>query len=264
MDVTKLIEEFWEKDDRDEARAYIGASSVGHDCTAMLSFSHRGYPNNPPDQRLKRIFRDGHRIEYVVISDLAKAGIHVMEKDPMTGKQWRYTDFHGNSMGNADGILETEDGSAIVEIKSMNDAKWKECKKKGVRYSHPMYYAQMQYMMGLSDIQMAILVAYNKNNSDYLHEWVEYNTFYYYSLKQKVEDIINGKGKKISHDESDWRCRGCFKRSACWEGLEPKNKTMRTCGNAKASTTSADWTCSKGCTDECKEWVRYIPNAKES
>ena len=89
MDITKLITEFWEKDEKEKARAYIGASSVGHDCTAMLSFSHRGYPNNPPDQRLKRIFRDGHRIEYVVVSDLTKAGIHVMEKDPMTGKQWR-------------------------------------------------------------------------------------------------------------------------------------------------------------------------------
>ena len=179
MDITKLIDEFFAKDKREEPRAYIGASSVGHDCTAMLSFSHRGYPDTPPDPKLKRIFRDGHRIEYVVISDMAKSGLHVMDKDPMTGKQWRYTDYHGNSMGNADGIMETEDGMAIVEIKSMNDNKFKEFVKKGVKYSHPMYYAQMQYLMGLSGMSKAVLVSYNKNTSDYHHEWVDFEVFFY-------------------------------------------------------------------------------------
>jgi hypothetical protein len=110
MDISKLIDDYFAKDKREKARSYIGASSVGHDCTAMLSFSHRGYPDTPPDPKLKRIFRDGHRIEYVVLGDMAKAGVHVMDKDPMTGKQWRYTDYHGNSMGNADGIVETDDG----------------------------------------------------------------------------------------------------------------------------------------------------------
>ena len=261
IDVTKMIETYYSRDEDEKPRAYIGASSVGHDCTAMLSYSHRGYPNTAPDQKLKRIFRDGHRIEYIVISDMAKAGVHVMEKDPLTGKQWRYTDYHGNAMGNADGIMETEDGMAIVEIKSMNDAKFKEFSKKGVKYSHPMYYAQMQYMMGLSNIEKAVLVSYNKNTSDYHHEWVDFEIFYYNSLKQKVENIILGHGTKISHDEADWRCRGCFKRDACWQGKEPE-KTMRTCGNATSSLSSADWTCSKGCVDVCKNWVRYEPNAK--
>lgn len=261
MDITAMIKEFWSQPRKEKPRAYIGASSVGHECTAMLSFSHRGYPDTPPDEKLSRIFRDGHRIEYVVISDMAKAGVHVMEKDPMTGKQWRYTDYDGNSMGNADGILETDDGMAIVEIKSMNDAKFKELVKKGVRYSHPMYYAQMQYLMGLSGMEKAVLVSYNKNTSDYHHEWVDYDIFYYNSLKQKVENIILGHGTKISHDEADWRCRGCFKRDACWHGKEPE-KTIRTCGNAHSSLSSSEWVCSKGCTEKCADWVRYEPHAK--
>ena len=93
MDITQKITDYFETLDDDEARAYIGASSIGHECTAYLSFTHRGYPNTPPDERLKRIFRDGHRIENVVVKDMTSAGVHVMEKDPMTGKQWRYTDY---------------------------------------------------------------------------------------------------------------------------------------------------------------------------
>ena len=147
MDITQKIKDYYQNEPDGETRAYIGASSIGHECTAMLAFSHRGYPNTPPDEQLKRIFRDGHRIEDLVVKDMTKAGIHVMEKDPMTGKQWRYTDYEGNSMGNADGIVELHDGSsAILEIKSMNDQKFKEFLKKGVKTSHPMYYAQMQYL----------------------------------------------------------------------------------------------------------------------
>jgi hypothetical protein len=143
----------------------------------------------------------------------------------------------------------------------MNDSKFKEFSKKGVKYSHPMYFAQMQYLMGLASMDRAVLVSYNKNTSDYHHEWVDFDIFFYNALKQKVEDIINGLGQKISVDESDWRCRGCFKRDACWHGAEPE-RTMRTCGNCRASTTNAEWTCGKGCTDKCLDWVRYEPHAK--
>ena len=186
MDITQKITDYFETLDDDEARAYIGASSIGHECTAYLSFTHRGYPNTPPDERLKRIFRDGHRIENVVVKDMTNAGVHVMEKDPMTGKQWRYTDYEGHAMGNADGIVEIHDGtSAILEIKSMNDQKFKEFQKKGMKLSHPQYYAQVQYLMGLSKCQKAVLVSYNKNNSQYHHEWVAFDIFYYNSLRQK-------------------------------------------------------------------------------
>lgn len=262
MDITQKIKDYYQNEPDGETRAYIGASSIGHECTAMLAFSHRGYPNTPPDEQLKRIFRDGHRIEDLVIKDMTKAGIHIMEKDPMTGKQWRYTDYEGNAMGNADGIVELHDGSsAILEIKSMNDQKFKEFMKKGIKTSHPMYYAQMQYLMGLSQCQKAVLVSYNKNNSQYHHEWVAYDIFYYNSLRQKIEDIINGLGRKLSKDESDWRCRGCFKREVCWHGKEPP-QTKRTCGNAKAQIDSSEWVCSKGCTEECQDWVRYEPLQK--
>ena len=262
MDITKKINEYFENLDDGETRAYIGASSIGNECTAYLSFSHRGYPNTEPDQQLKRIFRDGHRIENVVISDMTKAGMHIMEKDPMSGKQWRYTDYEGNAMGNADGLMELHDGSsAILEIKSMNDQKFKDFVKKGVKLSHPQYFAQMQYLMGLSECQKAVLVSYNKNNSQYHHEWIAFDIFYYNSLRQKVEDVINGLGRKLSKDESDWRCRGCFKREVCWHGKEPE-RTKRTCGNSKAQIDSADWVCSKGCGEICEDWSRYEPLPK--
>ena len=51
-------------------------------------------------------------------------------------------------MGNADGLLEIDEGTVGLEIKSMNDAKHKEFVRKGIKGSHPQYYDQMQFMMG--------------------------------------------------------------------------------------------------------------------
>ena len=52
---------------RGEARSYIGASMAGTECIAQLALSLRGFPDDEPDPKLKRIFRDGHRIEDEVI-----------------------------------------------------------------------------------------------------------------------------------------------------------------------------------------------------
>ena len=56
------------------ARQYLGASGVGHQCEANLAFSLRGFPNTEPSPQLLRIFREGHRLEDQVVSDLKKAG----------------------------------------------------------------------------------------------------------------------------------------------------------------------------------------------
>ena len=84
-DITADIDTAYAKEKREKARQYIGASGIGQACDASIAFSYRGYPDTPPDSKLARIFRDGHRIEYDVVRDLKKAGYHVMEKNPMTG-----------------------------------------------------------------------------------------------------------------------------------------------------------------------------------
>ena len=104
-DITDLIEQAFAKPRDQKARQYIGASGIGQQCDASIAFSFRGYPDTPPDSRLARIFRDGHRIEYDVVKDMRKAGLHVMEKDPMTGKQWRFEGYGSLVMGKADGLL---------------------------------------------------------------------------------------------------------------------------------------------------------------
>ena len=260
-DITQLIEDAFDKEKREKARQYIGASGIGQACDASIAFSFRGYPDTPPDSRLKRIFRDGHRIEDVVIKDMRKAGLHVMEKDPMSGKQWRFEGYGGLVMGNADGLMEVGPDTIGVEIKSMNDAKHKEFVKKGIKSSHAHYYDQMQFMMGLSGIKKFVMVAYNKNTSAYHHEYIDYDEFRFAYLTAKVERVLVNDAAKCSEDESDWRCRGCFKFDACWNGALPDERSVRTCGNSYA-TNDGKMRCTKCDGTTCADWTAYVPKPR--
>ena len=246
---------------KEKTRSYIGASGIGNECEAAVHFALRGYTDTAPDPRLKRIFRDGHRIENDVVRDLKLAGINVMEKDPMTKRQWEYTGFGGHAIGHADGLYEAPDGEIwLVEIKSMNDNKFKSFAKDGVKVSHRNYYAQVQFMMGLSKIQRCFFVSYNKNTSEYAEEEIHFDDIYYAFLSQRVENILSGNCKRISKDETEWSCRGCFKRESCWED-KPVPKTKRTCANAMPNK-EGDFVCEKGCQEECLSWKRWKPLPK--
>jgi hypothetical protein len=167
----------------------------------------------------------------------------------MTKRQWEYTGFGGHAIGHADGLYEAPDGEIwLVEIKSMNDNKFKSFAKDGVKVSHRNYYAQVQFMMGLSKIQRCFFVSYNKNTSEYAEEEIHFDDIYYAFLSQRVENILSGNCKRISKDETDWRCRGCFKRE-------------RTCANAMPNK-EGDFVCEKGCQEECLSWKRWKPLPK--
>lgn len=234
----------------------IGASIVGNPCEAYLAFSIRGFPEVKSSPRLKRIFRDGHRIENAVIADLKKAGHNIHDKDPMTGKQYMWDKYNGHVVYYADGIIEKSDGTnQLLEIKSMNDSLWQRFKGRGVRVSHPKYYDQLQMGMGLSGYKEAILLAYNKNTSEYWDEVIVFDEIAFYNLLARAMRVLTGSATRVGSDISDWRCKDCPRRGVCWEDADvPQDR--RTCANAHL--TNSGWECKAGCTgDTCNNWTRF-------
>jgi hypothetical protein len=265
-DVVKAIDDGYEKEKREKPRRYIGASIIGAPCDAVLAYNLRGFPNDEPDARLKRIFGLGHVLEDMVVKDLKqKADVRVWEVDGLTSKQHSYEAWGGHIVCHMDGHIEVDGELMVLEIKSMNDASFNKFKKDGVKFSHPRYYGQLQMMMGMSDIPKSFFIAINKNNSEYHAETVEYDEFEYAHIKERVERAILGTARKISVDSTDWRCRGCFKRSVCWGGLLEVPRECATCGYAQASPDGA-WHCNKhdkNATDTCDDYKVYEPLPKE-
>lgn len=262
--VVQAIDSAYEKDKREKARRYIGASIVGTQCEAALAFNLRGFPNEEPDPHLKRIFGLGHKIEEMVVADLKKAGYAVFEVDGMTGKQFTYSEYGGHVVCHTDGLIEIEGQLHVLEIKSMNDASWGKFVNDGVKYSHPQYFAQVQMMMGMSRLPSALFIAYNKNNSKYHAEFVEFDPIEFSFIQERVGRALAGRVRKVSVDETDWRCRMCFKRGVCWED-RPVPQECQTCRFA-SPTADGWWHCEKR--DEpapgpaCSHYEKFEPMKK--
>lgn len=239
----------------------IGASIIGHPCEAFLAFAIRGFPEAAVKPRFKRIFRDGHRIEDFVIKDLRKAGYTVHDKDPYTGKQYAWDKNAGYLVFQADGVIE---GKGIIEpmlleVKSMNGTLFKKFKERGILVSHPKYFDQVQTGMGFSGYRKAVIIAYNKDTSEYWDEVVEFDTVRYHYLLNKGTRVLTGNVTKIGTDPTDWRCKDCPKKEVCWEEA-PVVQDMRTCANTEPAV--GGWNCSKGCVGKCMYWERYKPKER--
>lgn len=263
--VIRAIDDAYEAEKRGKARRYIGASIVGNQCLASIAFNLRGFPNVEPDAKLKRIFGLGHKIEDMVVADLKKAGYAVWEVDGMTRKQYTYSDYGGHVVCHTDGMIEIDDELMILEIKSMNDASFAKFLKMGVKQSHPQYFGQVQMMMGMARMQNTLFISYNKNTSQYHAEVVSFDQFEFGFIKQKVGLALSGEVIKIASDETDWRCRFCFKSDACWGHVEVQ-KECETCTFA-SPTSDGGWRCEKTKLPippkPCEEWEQFKPMERE-
>lgn len=248
----------------EKPRRYIGASMIGTDCDAEVAFSLRGFPNEQPTPKLKRIFALGHALEDMVVNDLKSvARLPIFDRDPLTGRQYSFNSLGGHVVCHLDGMIETADGLNVLEIKSMNDAMWKRFKKHGVQVSHPKYYAQLQLMMAMSELKRSVFIAYNKNTSEYHCEFVDRDSLEIDFVAEKANRALADQAHKIASDPDDWRCARCFKRSACW-GLIPVEPTCARCAHAVSAETG-DWFCERHnqvAETVCDDYEQFQPKDK--
>lgn len=254
------------KQNRGDARCYIGASMAGTDCIALMALSLRGYPEIAIDPQLARIFFAGHKIEDWVVYDLKnRANLRVWEKDDMTGTQHRREWLNGHVVCNSDGLVDFEDGSppAILEIKSMNLANWTKFKSAGVKVSHRKYYRQITMMMAMFKIERSFFIAYNKNNSQYHAELVHFDQEEWDAMYVKIQQALDGQAERVSKEPEDWRCKSCFKRDSCWSppDLSP---ACRFCKNSFADQHGG-FTCrltNKQEAQACDKYEQFAPTPK--
>jgi hypothetical protein len=254
-----------------ETRAYIGASGVGNPCMAYQALSLRGFPSVNPEPQLMRIFDEGHRVEAMAIDTLRRAGHAVSDRDQETGRQWRFTSHGGHHSASLDGVITLRGSSEemTLEIKSMNRKSFDSFKSKGLAISHPSYHAQMMDGMGLANreagrvrFRHGLMLAYCKDSSRWHAEVLEYSPAVFDSLMEKVSSVVEFRAnKRISRYRESFDCKGCFKRSACWDGDTPENASCRHCAHAEPSLNGG-WTCvltAQPAIQTCKEFHLWRP-----
>lgn len=249
---------------REKDRAYLGASMIGTECDMYLQMGLRGYPQDPFPQNVLRIFKLGQTIEDMVVADLKAAGFHVLEVDDFTRRQFEWHSFGGHIKSHGDGLIDLHGNEvmSLLEIKSMNKKRFNAFLKHGVKKSDPKYFAQVQMMMGLSNIKDCLFVCYCKDNSEYGVEVVDYDDFEWGWIAEKIDRVLEGSTLRAADKPDRFICKWCNRKSFCWreedDELEARiSRECRTCKHAWP-LDNGGWRCLKheiDCTDPCDDWA---------
>jgi hypothetical protein len=235
-------------------RKYLGLSALGEECTRKVWYQFRHVAQREFSGRMLRLFRRGHREEYVFAYLLRGIGftLHLVDED---GNQFGVDDFEGHLSGHMDGVGEaplkfwkpkTKPGPFVTEFKTYSDKRFVKVTGDGVRKADPKYYGQMIGYMGYEKLDGGLFCAVNKNDDDLYFEWVPFNQKAFNGLVDKAGEIIEASTppKRISDNASWYACKYCDFYQICHKGA-PAVKSCRSC---KFSQPAPDktWICNKG------------------
>ena len=239
-------------------RPYLGASSIGKRCMRQHWYSFRWAKYPQFSGRLYRVFQTGHLQEPRVYQDLASIGCTVYQNNPVTGKQWSFTEqssgghFQGNCDGIVTGLPQAPKSPHILEIKTSSDKMFKDMQKNGVKQSKPEHWAQMQIYMkwtqdefGADGCHRALYFVVNKDNDEIYTERVEFDAKEAQAIIDKAIRVITATEPpiRISSDPAWYECKFCDYHSLC-HGTDIPIPSCRSCAHATPETDGqARWSC---------------------
>ncbi len=251
----KIYASYQKKNDSESKRRYLGASAIGEECERRLWFGFRHASEAKFPGRILRLFETGDLEEIRMVKDLRIIGceIHEVGED---GKQFEVVAFGGHFCGHMDGAGRNIPGAEktwhVLEFKTHNDKSFKDLKKRGVKLSNPLHYAQMQIYMHRTGMKRALYLAVNKNDDSLYAERIEYDEVYCLALMEKARRIIFSAQPpaRISDRPDFYGCRYCEAIDLCHGGdcpvLPIKSLSCRQCCHATPQLDGfARWTCDK-------------------
>jgi hypothetical protein len=121
-----------QKGNAGKPRDYIGASSIGDECSRKLWYRLAGHQEQFNADTLRR-FEDGHRTEALVLSWLRILPNIELHTHDAAGKQYGFSAlgdrFKGHYDGIIKGILQAPKTWHVLEIKCVNDKSFNEFEK---------------------------------------------------------------------------------------------------------------------------------------
>ncbi len=209
-------------------RAYLGASSIGEECSRKLWYRYNGHKEKFDAKTLRR-FADGHRTEDVVLGWIKSCpGIEIFTRGN-DGNQIGFV-FHGDKFaGHYDaigrGFPQAPKTWHIVEVKCVNEKAFEELKKlksqnekTAIELWKPEYWSQVQVYMHMEKLTRSIHIVATPGARDLISVRTDYNKAHAEAMLAKAERIINAKTppERIG-DKTFFKCKMCSFREMCHE-----------------------------------------------
>lgn len=247
-------------------RKYLGLSGIGHPCKRAIWYAFRMYlPPKQITQREKRLYGRGHREEPIIIADLKKIGVELINT------QDECSTCSGHVKGHLDAVLKKVPGlkkykKVLGEFKTSKTKYFLDLvRRQSVKKAFQSHYDQMQAYMHLFKIKAALYICVNKEDDSRYYEIVKYDKGYCKILMEKAEDIVlSEKPPYRLGNSSYYRCgpKWCEYRKLChFDDLKHLNKTCRSCKHVEIHEKGV-WYCGKRKEERswqaqqkgCKKW----------
>lgn len=242
----RKIYEHYKAQRKSAHRPHLGGSQIGNECSRALWYQFRHMASPSFDGRVLRLFETGDREEARIVANLRAVGVTVWDRDPDTGKQIAYSAHGGHFSLSLDGVGEGFEESSnphTLEFKTMSEKNFRDCERKGVEKSKPIYWAQCQIGMHLSGLDRCAFIAVNKNTDEIYMERIKADPAEGLRLVAKAGQIIFAEAPpaKMNDDPSFFMCRFCDYRSICHKQKLPE-VNCRTCANVTPKKDGT-WSC---------------------
>ena len=249
VDVQSRIDRYYEEH-REQPRAHLGLSLLGHHCDRWIWLSFRWAVIEPFPGRILRLFRRGQREEETIVRDLRAAGI-VIHSTCLDDDGQSRVDFGCHVSGSIDGIIESgvpgaEKTRHIAEFKTHSLKSFNEMRNKGVQEAKRQHWWQMQGYMYGKRIERALYVAVCKDNDEMYTERVP--------LQKDAAEALIERGHRlalaeripepISADPTWFKCKFCAGWDFCFGSKCTKEVNCRTCAHVTPCRNSS-WRCAR-------------------
>lgn len=209
---------------REPAREYLGASSIGDECLRKIHWQWRR-PKPIAKASTARVFWRGHTFEKYVADQFVYAGFHLQRGGPGTG----FEEAGGLFRGHCDGIFRSGpeiDGMGypcLWEMKALGEKSFRQIERDGLRKVRPTYYAQCQLYMaylGVAD-HPAVFTCLNVENGELLHILVPFNAEEPQAASDRAVTVLRADAAgetlpRVADKADDFRCKWCSYREECW------------------------------------------------
>lgn len=213
---------------KQERRAYVGASAIGHECERAIQFEYAGAPKESdftPDT-LRR-FDSGHMGEELARAWFIDAGFQLVQRNQRTGQRFRWTQLDDQASGEPDGVLiggpPVIAYPALWEHKYVGSKTFREIAKNGLKKARPGYYAQTQINMAYLDLSEnpAVFTVTCGDDGQQTHLLIPFDPEEAQKTSDKFVRVVKATqvGELLPRpfkDRTFFICKGCFFAERCW------------------------------------------------
>jgi hypothetical protein len=205
-----------------DIRNYIGASSIGDECSLKIWKRFKGQKETYDALSLRR-FEDGHSVEARIISWLRDIpDIELWDVDS-NGEQFGFSALDGKYQGHYDGIIRIDGVTYVLEIKASKkfstlvNLKEKHSEENVLRAWNEDYYAQGMTYCKFAGVDHHLLICSDAGGRELTLVRTPANHEFADALLLKAERIANSKEPpNKSGGKNYWKCKMCPFYVECW------------------------------------------------